>query len=140
MNDDLSRFIAADRLAAHLGIEILECADGRATGRMTVKDFHRNSAGTLHGGAIFALADAVFGAASNSHGALSVAINVSISYFTAVLSGTVTAEAEEVALNPRLGTWLVHVRDDSGKEIALFQGTVYRKKETLSGQRSEGPG
>ncbi len=98
---------------------------------MTIRDHHLNSAGTLHGGAIFSLADAVFSAASNSHGTLAVAVNVSISYFKAIKSGTVTATAEEVSFNPKLATYLVHVRDEAGSLVALFQGTVYRKKETL---------
>jgi acyl-CoA thioesterase len=131
MTDELSRFVDNDRLARHLGIQMLEHANGSAKARMTIQDYHLNSAGTLHGGAIFALADAVFGAASNSHGTLSVAINVSISYFKAVRAGTVTAEAQEVSLNPKLGTYLVHVRDDTDSVIALFQGTVYRKKATV---------
>ncbi len=38
---------------------------------------HLNSAGTLRGGAIFALADAVFSAASNSRGTLAMVVNVS---------------------------------------------------------------
>jgi acyl-CoA thioesterase len=132
MKDDVARFVERDRLAGHLGIEFLEHAGGMARGRMTIQDHHLNSAGTVHGGALFALADAVFGAASNSHGTLSLAISASISYFTAVRTGTLWAEAEEVALNPKLGTWLVHIRDEGGAEIALFQGTVYRKKESLA--------
>ena len=129
--DDLTRFLDKDRLAKHLGIEILDHAPGRARGRMRIRDHHLNSAGTLHGGAIFTLADAVFAAASNSHGTLAMAINVSISYFKAIESGTVTAEAEEASFNPKLATYLVRVRDEAGTQIALFQGTVYRKKQTL---------
>jgi len=41
--------------------------------------------------------------------------------------------AEEVSLHPKLATYLVSVQDDRGNRIALFQGTVYRKKEKLSG-------
>lgn len=129
--DDLQRFLDNDRLARHLGIELLDHGKGTARARMPIHEHHLNSAGTLHGGAIFSLADAVFAAASNSHGTLAMAINVSISWFTSVTSGTVTAEAEEISLTARLATYLVRVRDESGSEIALFQGTVYRKKETL---------
>ena len=129
--DDLKRFIENDRFAKHLGIEMLEYSQGRAKARMTIRDHHLNSAGMLHGGAIFALADAVFSAASNSHGTLAVAINVSISYFKAVNSGVLIASAEEVSFNPRLATYLIPVEDDKGNKIALFQGTVYRKKESL---------
>ena len=129
--EDLKRFVANDRYAHHLGIEMLEYSEGKARARMEIRPHHLNSAGTLHGGAIFSLADAVFSAASNSHGTLAVAINVSISYFRAVKSGTLMAGAEEVSLNPKLATYLIRVEDEKGDAIALFQGTVYRKKEKL---------
>jgi acyl-CoA thioesterase len=129
--NDVKRFVENDRFAKHLGIEMLEYSKGTAKARMEIKDHHLNSAGMLHGGAIFALADAVFSAASNAHGTLAVAINVSISYFKAVNSGTLTASAEEVSLNPKLATYLIPVYDDKGNKIALFQGTVYRKKESI---------
>jgi len=129
--NDVKRFVENDRFAKHLNIEMLEYAGGRAKARMDIKDQHLNSAGTVHGGAIFGLADAVFSAASNSHGTLAMAINVSISYFKAVSSGTLTATAEEVSLNSRLATYLIAVHDDKDNKIALFQGTVYRKKERL---------
>lgn len=129
--EDLKKFVAKDHFARHLGIEVLEYSEGKARATMEIRSHHLNSAGTLHGGAIFSLADAVFAVASNSHGTLAVAINVSISYFKAVKSGTLTAEAEEVSLNPRLATYLIRVEDEKGDAIALFQGTVYRKKERL---------
>jgi acyl-CoA thioesterase len=130
--DTLTKFVENDRFAKHLGIEMLEYGQGRAKARMIVNDHHLNSAQMLHGGAIFSLADAVFSAASNSHGTLAVAINVSISFFKAVKSGTLTATAEEASFNPRLATYLITVTNEAGEKIALFQGTVYRKKETLA--------
>jgi len=130
--DDIKRFVDNDRFARHLGIEILEFSRGRAKARMEIKDYHLNSAGTVHGGAIFALADAVFSAASNSHGTLAMAINVGISFFKAVKKGALTAEAHEVSLNPKLATYLVNVTDDDSNAIALFQGTVYRKKDNIA--------
>ncbi len=131
--DDVKRFIDNDRFAKHLGIDILEYAQGRAKGRMEIKGHHLNSAGTLHGGVIFTFADAVFSSACNSHGTLAVAINVSISYFKAISSGVLTAEAQEISLGPKLATYLVSVHDENGDAIALFQGTAYRKTERLPG-------
>ena len=130
--DDIKRFVDNDRFARHLGITMLEFSRGRAKARMQIKDHHLNSAGTVHGGAIFALADAVFSAASNSHGTLAMAINVVISFFKALKNGALTAEANEVSLNPKLATYLVNVTEDDGNAIALFQGTVYRKKDNIA--------
>jgi acyl-CoA thioesterase len=130
--DDLRRFVERDAFARHLDIELLEYGDGAATARMTVAPHHLNSAGTLHGGAIFSLADAAFSAASNSHGVLAASIDASISYFRAATSGTLTARAREVACNPKLGTYLIDVTDESGALVAHFRGTVYRKSVAIS--------
>ena len=125
--DDLKRFVENDAFARHLGVEMLDYGDGRAKASMEVKAHHLNSAGSLHGGAIFSLADAAFSAASNSHGTLAVAINASIAFFKAVTEGTLTAEAREVALNRKLATYLIDVSDEAGDLVAQLQGTVYRK-------------
>lgn len=127
----IKKFIENDRFAKHLGVEMLEHGPGTARARMELRDVHLNSAGTVHGGAIFSLADAVFSVASNSHGTLAMAINVSISFFKAVKSGVLFAEGREVSLNPKLATYLIDVKDEAGNAVALFQGTVYRKKESI---------
>src|SRR5512145_2139681 len=116
--DDLKRFVANDRFAKHLDIEMLEYGNGRARARMPVREHHKNSAGTVHGGAIFSLADAVFSAASNSHGSLALAINVSISYFKAVRAGMLLADGREVSLNPKLATYLIDVTNEQGEPVA----------------------
>ena len=124
-------FSSRDRYAAHSGIELLEVGQGRATTRMAIGDEHMNGANTVHGGAIFTLADLAFAAACNSYGTVAMAINVSISYVKAATSGVLTAEAEEVACHPRLGSYTVRVRDEEGDLVAIFQGMAYRKKDRL---------
>jgi acyl-CoA thioesterase len=95
---------------------------------MTVGNEHFNGVGIVHGAAIFSLADFAFAAASNSHGVVAVAINANISFVKAATSGTLTAEAREQSINPKLATYLVDVTDDEGDRVATFQGMVYRKK------------
>ena len=60
-----------------------------------------------------------------------MAINVSISYLKAVTDGTLYAEAKEISLNPKLGTYNVTVTNDAGDLIAMFQGMTYRKKDPI---------
>jgi acyl-CoA thioesterase len=60
-----------------------------------------------------------------------VSIQASIANFQAVGGGTLQAVAREVALNPKLATYSIEIRDGSGSLIALFQGTVYRKSSAL---------
>lgn len=124
-------FSAGDLFARHNGIELLEVGPGWAKARMRIEPYHFNTAKTVHGGAIFTLADFAFAVASNSHGTLAMAINVSISFVKAVTSGTLYAEAQEQTLNPKLASYSVRITDEDGAVVALFQGMVYRKKESV---------
>ena len=124
-------FMKNDKFAEYVGIELLEVAKGKAKAKMEIKNHHLNGLKTVHGGAVFALADLVFAVASNSHGTIAMGINVSISYLKAVEEGVLFAEAKEVSINPKLATYNVHVTDDSDELVAVFQGMVYRKKDSL---------
>lgn len=128
---EMEKFYENDKFARHLGIELLEVYEGKAKARMKIEEHHLNSVNTVHGGALFSLADLVFSVASNSHGNVAVAINANMSYFNAVKEGTLFAEGWEISRNPRLATYNIDITDEKGARIAAFQGTVYRKKETI---------
>ena len=129
--EDIAAYFKRDRFAELVGIELLEVAKGKAKAMLTIQERHLNTIRTVHGGAIFALADLAFAAASNSYGTVAVGINVSISYVKAVTGGVLIAEAREVSLNPKLATYTVDVKDEEGDIVAIFQGMVYRKKDPL---------
>lgn len=116
-----------DRFARHIGIKLTAVERGYARAEMILSDSHLNGLDTAHGGAIFTLADLAFAAAANSYGVDAMAVNISISYFKAVRSGKLTAEARELSLNRKLATYAVSVTDDTGQTVAAFQGTAYRK-------------
>ncbi len=121
------QFFAADAFAREMGVELVDVSAGRAKVKMDIRDRHRNAHGTVHGGVLFTLADVAFALASNSHGIPAAAINAHISYLNAAREGTLVADAEEFALNPKLASYTVHVTDGDGGPIAIFQGMVYRK-------------
>jgi acyl-CoA thioesterase len=98
---------------------------------MKIEPYHFNGAKTVHGGAIFTLADFAFAVASNSRGALAMGINTSVSFVKAATKGTLFAEAKEQSLNPKLATYIVRITDDGNDLVAIFQGMVYRKKESI---------
>ena len=123
----MNHFAQNDRFAQHVGIELLEVEPGRATGRLRITQAHLNGLQTVHGGAIFTLADFVFAAAANAHEGLAMAINVNISYIKAATEGLLFAEAEENALSRKIGNYTVRVTNEPGELIAIFQGMVYRK-------------
>jgi acyl-CoA thioesterase len=125
--EPIREFFSRDAFAAQAGIKLLEVSGGRASVKMDISDQHKNSHGTVHGGAIFTLADTAFALASNSHGIPAAAINAHISYVKSATSGTLFAQAEEFSINPKIATYTVRVTDESGENIAIFQGMVYRK-------------
>jgi acyl-CoA thioesterase len=129
--ETLKRFFKNDRFAERASIELLSVSPGQASAKMTLHPHHMNGVGTVQGGAIFTLADFVFAAASNSHGTVAVAINVSITFMKAGQTGTLWAEGREVSRNFKLGSYTVEVKDDQGEMVALFQGLAYRKSEKI---------
>jgi acyl-CoA thioesterase len=131
--NSLKEFLDRDAFVKHCGIELVSFAPGHAVTRMKIQPLHFNAVGMVQGGAIFTLADYAFAAASNAHGTVAVGINVSITYMKSATSGTLTAEAREVALNPKLASYTVNVTDESNGLIAVFQGLVYRKQQPIGG-------
>ncbi len=44
---------------------------------------------------------------------------------------TLYAEAKEVSISPKIGTYDIRVTNEKGELIATFEGLAYRKKEKL---------
>jgi acyl-CoA thioesterase len=130
---NIKEYFQRDQFAARSNIELLEVSSGHAKARMTLQPFHWNGLNSAHGGAIFTLADFAFAAASNSHGTVAVAIDANITFMKAAATGTLYAEARELARNFKLGSYAVEVRDEQGDLIAQFQGLAYRKKDKVPG-------
>lgn len=125
----MTDYFGKDRFAAHLGLELDQASESYARVSMPLADCHRNGFGTVHGGAIFALADTAFAQACNGGEQLGVALNVDISFVRPGLSGTLIAEAREVTRNRRIGIYEVRVCDEEGELLALFKGTAFFKDQ-----------
>lgn len=124
-------FNRADAFAHHNGMTIIELREGYAKAEMTLQPYHMNGAQTVHGGALFTLADFAFAAASNSRGQLALSINSSISIFKGAKEGRLFAEAREVSHSPKLASFEVGIRNEQGDLLASFHGMVYRKSVRL---------
>jgi acyl-CoA thioesterase len=121
---------AGDPFACSLGIELIEAGPGCSVVAMTVRKEMLNSHDTAHGGVVFSLADAAFAAASNSHGPLAVALEVSINYVApAFLGERLLAEAREESLGRRIGVYRLKVTKEDGTLVAVAQATAYRKNQ-----------
>lgn len=129
--DDVRRYFSQKCFASNSGMILTEVSEGYAKAEMKIEKRHHNILGTVHGGAIFTLADMTFAAASNSYGNVAVAINADISFVKAVVEGTLYAEAKETSINPKISTYVVNITDDKGDIVAIFNGMTYRKKQKL---------
>jgi len=128
---DSERIIRSDPFAKHMGIEFVLIEDGHAISRMKISDKHKNFMGLVHGGAIFSLADATFGAAANSSGTKAMAIHVSIDYLAPCKSEYLEAD---VRLNTKAGKgghYRMEVRGSSGELVAVCNGWAYHTSRPL---------
>ena len=121
-----------DQLGKLLGVQLIEVSEGRALAELNVEKHHLNAAGVCHGGSIFALADIALAAASNSYGQVALLTNGNIGVFHATKIGdTLTAQAKEVSASRKLGHYRVKVTNGTGKQIAIYNATVYKTSTPL---------
>ena len=80
------RMMADDAASRLLGIELLDCTDGRAVTRMQIREDMVNGHGIVHGGLVFALADTAFACACNSWGPVTVAAAAEIAFVASGVS------------------------------------------------------
>ncbi len=132
VSEEVYRHIAGDPFADRMGIELEELRPGYSRVSMTLAPDMVNFHGITHGAAIFALVDAAFAAAGNSHGQVAVALDMSISFVAATQPGQrLVAEAHEEHLGRRTALYHITVRDEHGQLVASSHGTVYRKRESV---------
>ncbi len=132
MDPQILKLMKDDPFGARLGIELLEVEEGWAVARMPVDDTHRNFLGTVHGGAIFALADIAFGAAANSYGMRCMAFHISIEFLAAPGDTPfLEAEVKEDGRAGRAGHFRMEVRDSGSRAVAVLHGWAYRTDKPL---------
>jgi acyl-CoA thioesterase len=128
VREAIAKQMESEPFARKFGLKLVHLSDGHSVVEMTVRDDMSNMFGTAHGGAIFALIDSAFETASNSHGTIAVALNVTVNYVAAASRGdTLTAEAYEIARTRKTANYDIRVYDGRRSLIASCQALAYRK-------------
>jgi acyl-CoA thioesterase len=124
----LEALFLGDAYVDGFGAELVEWGGGCAVYRLALQARHENFVGTVHGGALFSLADAALGVASNSWGRICMALTVEIQFLTAPRVGDVlVARARERSRTRRTAAYAIDVSSEAdGTLRASFQAMCFR--------------
>jgi acyl-CoA thioesterase len=123
----LEIMLKSDRFTAWLGLVIDEIGPGYCKLHYRVTDTMLNGFDMIHGGVLFSASDSAFAFACNSHGIITVALDVNISFTRPARAGELlTVEAQEAHLGNRIGIYDIRTTNEAGELVALFKGTAYR--------------
>ncbi len=108
------------------GITVTHVERDSAVSEMTVGPEDFNPGGTLHGGALYTLADAAATTAARTDGHRYTTTDGQIRYHRAVTSGTVRAVAHIRHRGRTLCSAAVEITDESGRLLADASYSIFR--------------
>lgn len=128
----LDIMLARDHFTRWLGLQVDEIGTGYCRLHYTVKEDMLNGFSNIHGGILFSAADSAFAFACNSHGRITVALDVSITFTRPVKAGELlTVEAKELYLGNKTSVYDIRTTNEKGELVALFKGTAYRTSKEI---------
>ncbi len=128
----LQTMLAADNFSKWLGIVVDEYREGYCKLHYTIREEMLNGFGIVHGGIVFSAADSAFEFACNSHGRLSVALDVHISFIKASKAGELlTVEAKEIHTGNKTSFYDITITNEAAEVVAIFKGTAYRTSKEI---------
>jgi acyl-CoA thioesterase len=135
MGESLDKLFEVEPYARKLGMRLLEVGLGMAMVEMRITKDMNNIFGSAHGAAIYALMDVAFELAANSHGTVSVALDVNVNYlYPAVAGDLLIASVREMSRSPKISTYFIEVKKEDGRLVATAQAMAYNKKDPLPSQ------
>lgn len=108
-----------NNFAQYLGIEITEIGLGYACAKMPIREEHRNIIGSVHGGCLFSIADAVGCAAASSHGFHITTLNNNFNFLSPGLNiNMIYATTREIKHGKNVLVYDVSVTDENNVLLA----------------------
>ena len=124
--EEARTYFANDRYAAMSGITLDELTEDGCVCSVTIEDKHRNALGGVMGGVIFTLADFAFAVSVNNEHFSTVALDANIHFLSAPKGERLIARSARVRSGRTTAVYEITIRDDLGKNVALFVGTGYK--------------
>lgn len=123
----LAVMLERDQFTQWMGLKIDEIRAGYCKLHYIVREDMLNGFEKVHGGILFSAADSAFAFACNSHGRITVALDVSVTFIRPAKAGDrLIVEAKEVFLGDNTSVYDVRTTDKDGTIVSLFKGTAYR--------------
>ncbi len=124
--EEARMYFEADRFATENGMVIDEMDESLSVCSMMLTDSHKNANGGIMGGVIYTLADFAFAVLANNIHKPTVAQQVSMNFLSSPKGKKLIASAS-CRKNGKTSTIInVDVKDESGRDIALFTGTGFK--------------
>ena len=123
----LSTMLAKDNFSRWMGIVVDEYKEGYCKLHYTITEDMLNGFSSVHGGIIFSGADSAFAFACNSHGILSVALDVHITFIRAAKAGDIMhVTAKEIHTGNKTSFYDIFTTNNNEEVVSVFKGTAYR--------------
>ncbi|PYN96433.1 MAG: phenylacetic acid degradation protein [Candidatus Rokuibacteriota bacterium] len=109
-------------LVETLGIRFIEASADRVVAELEWKESLTTVGGSLHGGALMALADTIGAAATILNlpaGATTTTLESKTNFFAAGRAGTIRAEATPLHRGKRTQVWQTRVTDATGRLLSM---------------------
>ncbi|MER1993553.1 MAG: PaaI family thioesterase [Eubacteriales bacterium] len=123
---DAREFFIKDRFASENGMTLEALTENGAVCAMVLTGRHQNAEGGVMGGAILALADFTFAAASNNAHRPTVAQQVSFSFLNASKGSRLLSTATCIKSGRSSCVYHIDIKDDLGKDIAQAMFTGFK--------------
>ncbi|HTO14306.1 MAG TPA: hotdog fold thioesterase [Edaphocola sp.] len=131
-NAFILKMLEKDTFSNWLGIQVEEARTGYCKLSYHIKPEMLNGFSSVHGGILFSASDSALAFAANTHGNLSVALEVSISFTRPAFEGDkLIVIAEEIHLGKTTAIYDIKTYNKEGKIICIFKGTVYRTGQSI---------
>jgi acyl-CoA thioesterase len=111
-----------------MGMRLLSSGGGKSVMECRVRPVLKNSAGTLHGGAMGALVDMSVATALRSVMPLSskmTTVEYKVNFLKPVPEGTVTAHGNILRLGRTIAVGATEIRNEAGEVVAFGSATYY---------------
>ena len=124
--EEAKAFFIKDRFAAENNMFLEALTEDGAVCTMEITERHMNAEGHLMGGAILALADFTFAAASNNAHRPSVAQQVSLNFLNASKGKKLISTAFCIKSGRTSCVYRIEIKDNLGKDVAQAMFTGFK--------------